>query len=108
MRGHTLAYIILHFAGAVVTALFYARVRAGRACADQPGRRLLCAPRLPPSLLWPPPEPCAERPPPSHSLRLQAWAVGAFAAFFALFSCLPAALEALTLLYILRVSAYSY
>ncbi|GBF89423.1 hypothetical protein Rsub_01995 [Raphidocelis subcapitata] len=62
MRGHTLACIVLHFLGAVVTALFYAR----------------------------------------------AWAVGAFAAAAALFSYVPATIEALTLLYVLRVSAYSY
>ncbi|KAI8467018.1 MAG: transmembrane protein [Monoraphidium minutum] len=62
MRGHTCLYIILHFAGAVLTGLFYTR----------------------------------------------AWAIGAFAVFFAVFNCLPAALELLTLLFVMRVSVVSY
>jgi hypothetical protein len=39
---------------------------------------------------------------------LQAWTVGAFAAFFAVFNCLPAALELLTLLFVVQVSVFSY
>ena len=45
---------------------------------------------------------------PNSPLSLQAWAVGAFAACFAIFNCLPAALELLTLAFVARFSVFSY
>jgi hypothetical protein len=36
------------------------------------------------------------------------WTLDAFAAFFAVFNAVPAVLELVTLLYVLRVSAFPY